>query len=70
MDICFNTGNTNCYCYITATERLCWCHFCKLDLLLRLGHLKQSFLPFVVGLLTDPVFPAPGFDILAAVAAF
>ena len=69
MNICLNTGKPNSYCYITAADRLCRCYFCKLNFLLRLRHLKQSPLPFVVGLLTDTVLPAPGFDLLAAVTA-
>ena len=68
MDIRLGTGNPDSYCHISTSNRPNRSYFCKLDLLLRLGHLKQPFLPFVIGLLTDAVFPAPGFDILAAVA--
>ena len=41
----------------------------KRNLLLRLRHLEQPTLPFVIGLLTDAIFPAPGFDILTAAPA-
>lgn len=69
MNICFHSTNSDSYCYIAATDRLCRCYFCKLNILLCLGHFKQPPLPFVVGLLTDAVLPAPGLDVLAAAAA-
>ena len=68
MDICLSACNPDSYCYITAADRLCRCHFCKPNLLLPLGYLKQSLLPFVVGLLADTVLPAPAFYCHPAVA--
>ena len=63
------SGNANSDCHIATTSRLHRCYLRKLNLLLRLCHLEQPTLPFVVGLLTYTVFLAPYFYILSAVAA-
>ena len=33
MNICFHSTNSDSYCYIAATDRLCRCYFCKLNIL-------------------------------------
>ena len=50
MDVSFRTGNPNSNRNISTTDRLHRCYFRELNFLLCLGHLKQSLLPFVVGL--------------------
>ena len=68
MDFCFRSGDPDGYGYAAGTNWLYRSDFRELNLLLFHGHLEQLPLLFVVGLLTDSILPAPGFDTLAATA--
>ena len=40
MDVSFCAGDPDSHCHITAADSMYRCHFCKLDRLLCLRHLK------------------------------
>ena len=67
-NICFHSWNPNGHRYITGKSRLYRCYFSKTNFMLCCRNLIQALLPFVVGLLADPILMTPCFYLLSTAA--